>query len=364
MGLFFTRDRENLDYNINDKIKINDLVIFSEQFSVMINAGIPIAKCLQTLGQQTENPVLKRVLYNIRIDIEGGSTFSGALGKYPKVFSELYINLVKAGESGGILDDVLLNIVEYLNKQEAIKLSVKKSLAYPLIVIGAAALAVTFLVIFIVPVFAKVYESMHINLPLPTIMLLGLSNFFVHFWWLIIILIAGLIFGILAAQRNEAARAIIDTYILRLPFVGRIIRLGLISRFVRILGLLISSGVTMNVSLGILEDIVKNKVMVDALVRMRKSIKAGTSISSSILNEKVFPPTVVEMIAAGEESGKINVMLKKSSDLIERDLDFLIQRVLVSIEPILTFFIAVMVGFIALAIYLPMFDIIATVAKK
>lgn len=343
--------------------RTDDIIIFTERFSAMINAGLPIVRSLSALSQQTEDQTLKKIIYSIRLDLEGGETLSDALKKHPKVFSNLYINLVKAGETGGIMAEVLQKMAEYLNKEQQLRQGIRRAFAYPVIVLCAAALVVSFLVIFIVPVFMKAYSKMGLNLPIPTIALSRISIFIGHYWWLILGVIILAIWGYKQVQKIDKARLIIDGFKLDIPIFGNLTRKVSVSRFVRTFGLLVASGVPIVQSLSTVRETSGNMVMSGIIDRVREAINRGKTITEPLSLERIIPPMIVQMVSAGEETGTIDVMLAKSSDFLDRDVDNTIQKLVIRLEPMLTVFLAIIVGFIALAIYLPIFDLVTMIAK-
>ncbi|MEW6101773.1 MAG: type II secretion system F family protein [Candidatus Omnitrophota bacterium] len=340
-----------------------DLAIFSHQFSVMISSGIPLIRALKALGEETANRKLRAILQKVRLDVENGASLSSSLVKHPKIFSNFFITLVKSGEASGTLPLVLNRLASYLEKEEDLRRKVRSAFAYPVIVGIVAFGVMAFLLIFIVPVFKSVYKSLKVGLPGPTVFLIALSNIFVKFWWLVLLVIA-LIYCVIRIARNNAVFGLgIDRIKLGLPLFGPLISKVAISRFVRTLATMIGSGLTLNSSLLVLKDIVGNRVIVNSLEGMRKDINQGLSISDSLKDKKFFPPIVVQMLSVGEESGNLNSMLDKCADFLDEEIDTVIKGLIVKIEPTLTFFLAVLVGFIAMAIYLPMFDLIRQISR-
>ena len=365
-GLYTTainKKKEQYRLIFKDRIKTEDIVIFTERLSVLINAGLPIIRSLQTIGKQTENRALKNVIYGLRLELEGGATFSEALSKQHKVFSDLYVNLVKAGETGGVMDQMLMKISEYLNKDSALRKNIKRAFTYPAIVISVAIIVVTFLVIFIVPVFAKTYQSMRLSLPLPTLFLIGMSKFAANFWWLILMVIFLFLLGYNLIKKSDRGSLAIDNLKLKAPIFGSLNCKVVISRFIHTLGLLVASGVPIMEALGVAREVSNNKVMENIIDKVKVRVRDGGKISEFLLQEQLFSPMVVQMVAVGEEAGVLDKMLKKSADLLERDVDDAVQKLTAYLEPVLTFLLAIIIGFIALAIYLPMFDLISSITK-
>lgn len=345
------------------RVKNLDLAIFSHQFSVMISSGIPLIRALKALAEETNNKRFRTIINKIRFDVENGVSLSDALLKHPKIFSNFFISLIKTGEAAGILPAVLNKLADYLEKQEDLRRKVVSSFAYPVIVSVVAAAVVSFLLIFIVPVFRSVYKTLKINLPGPTIILITLSNIFVKFWWLIILLIGIIYYVFSRLSHAKVFGLMIDKLKLQLPLFGQLNRKVSVSRFVRTLSTLIASGVALNQSLNIAKEIVNNRVIVNTIELIQKDINQGASLADSLKIQSIFPPMVVQMISAGEESGKLEMMLDKCADFLDEDIDTLIKSLVVKLEPTLTFALAVLVGFIALAIYLPMFDLIRQISR-
>ena len=366
MGLYVTetnKEKEELLTLKWERVSTEDIVIFTERFSSMINAGIPIIRCLETIGKQVENPALRRVVYKLSLDLEGGERLSDALAKHPKVFSNFYVNMVKAGEEGGILDEVLQRIVEYLHKEDVLRRNIKKAFTYPIIVLSVTAVVVSFLVIFIVPVFANVYSKMRISLPIPTVILLNLSKLVTSWWWAILGAMVLAIFGYKSFCSTDKGRLALDRLKLRLPIFGPLNCKIAVSRFVRTFGSLVTSGIVITEALNVVREIAGNKVITNIVDNIQSGVREGKRIVDSISEEPLFPPIIAQMIGAGEEAGILDTMLNKSSDILDRDVDYTVGKLVAYLEPLLTVFLALVVGFIALAIYLPMFDLMTSVGK-
>jgi len=340
-----------------------DLAIFSHQFSVMISSGIPLLRALKALAEETDNKRFRTIINKIRLDVENGVSLSSAFAKHPKVFSNFFVSLIKAGESAGVLPTALNRLANYFEKEEDLRKKVASSFAYPIIVSLFAGGVVSFLLIFIVPVFRSVYKTLRINLPGPTIALITLSNALIKFWWLILLLSGFIYYLFRISKKNEIFALALDKLKLRLPIFGQLNRKVALSRFVRTLSTLIGSGLTLNSSLGIVKEVVGNRFMGNTVELIQRDINQGRPISDSLKGQEFFPPIVSQMISVGEESGNLNVMLDKCADFLDEDIDALIKSLVVKLEPSLTFFLAVLVGFIALAIYLPMFDLIRQISK-
>ena len=360
MGLYVTSmKREKAVFAlIPNRVTPSDLVTFSRQFSTMIDAGLPLTKSLRALEKQTESSALRKVISDIRIGIEGGSSLSEAMAKYRSVFSEFFIAMIKAGETGGLLNKVLESLANHLEKQDNLKRTVRSAFAYPTIVGSLAILVVSFLVIVIVPVFKDVYARMHLSLPGPTLALIGVSNFVRHFWWLILLLIGGLMFSYRWINKSPIFRARLDSFKINVPIFGRLIRKAAVARFVRTFGDMISSGVAILESLRVADRVAANRAISKIVKTMTDSLHRGGLISETLGEQDIFPAGVVQMVASGEESGRLGFMLMKSADTLERDVDDIVKRLVVKIEPLMTLIMACAVGFIAISIYLPIFDVI------
>jgi len=340
------------------KVALGDLVVFIRQFSTLISAGISIIKCLSALEKQTENVVLKKAVAGIRIDIENGASLSEAMEKYPALFSEFFIALIKAAEAAGILDKVLLRLADHLEKQDNLRRTVRNAFSYPVVVGVLSILVVGFLVIVIVPVFSDIYRRLGVTLPLPTLILVAISDFVKGFWWVILIAAAAGIVGLKQAVKNTIVRKMWDNVKLKMPVFGRLIRLSSTARFIRTFGDMISSGIIIQESLKVADKVADNKAVSEIVEEMSNNVQSGKLISVALKDQNIFPPSTVQMIASGEESGALDYMLEKSADALERDVDDIVKRLVVKIEPIMTFFMAILVGFIAIALYLPIFDVI------
>jgi len=335
-----------------------DLVIFARQFAVMMEAGIPLITVLKALEKQTENLFLKKVINEIRIDIESGISLSESMEKHPKVFSDFFISMVKAGETAGALNKVLERMAGHLEKQSDLKRTVSGAFAYPTIVGVLALLTGGFLVVVIVPVFKSVYERLNVELPLPTLILIGISNFARGYWWVILIAGAGVVFLFKWIGASSSFKMYIDKFKINMPIFGKLLRKVTAARFIQTLADMMASGVPLLESLRTAERVASNKVVSNIAQAMVGNVQAGGLISEPLQNQDIFSAAITQMIASGEESGRLSFMLEKSADGLDRDVDDTVKRLVVKIEPLMTFFMAVFVGFIAVAIYLPIFDVI------
>jgi type IV pilus assembly protein PilC len=350
--------REARPSRFRKKIKREEIAVLAEQLAVMIDAGLPLVRCLATLAQQNKSESLRQIIDEIRQDVENGTSLADSLAKHPKVFPTLFISLVRAGEIGGVLDGVLRQLADYLDKEQQTRQMVKSALVYPRIVAVLCVLTAIFMVSFVVPRFAMLYERLGIMLPLPTIILIEISNFIVKFWWAMLVGVVGVTLAYMRFRSSRVGRDMLDRVKLHLPIFGDLNRKAAVSRFVRVLGALDASGVPILQSLEVAEPIVDNTVISRIIGDMRANVSSGGDLTTPLLVSRIFPPMVVQMISMGEEAGKLGEALGKSADYLERQLDTIVKRLIARLEPILTIIVAAVVGLFALAIYLPLFDII------
>ena len=345
------------------RITAQDLIIFSRQFSTLISAGLPFITSFDTLIEQTENPRLKRVIAQVKQDVEGGSTIADALERHPKVFSELYVNMIRAGETGGVLDEILERLAILAEHEAETRARVKAATRYPIIVIAATVIAFVVLLTFVVPRFVEIYASFKGTLPLPTRILIWLNKFTKAYWYLIISGIAGIIFGVRWYINTEAGRLQWDNIKIRLPIFGPIFLKLAMSRFSRIFATLNRSGLPILQTLDIVSATIGNKIISRVIDNVRDSARGGKGLVQPMRVSKVFPPIVTRMIAVGEETGKMDEMLVKVSDYYDTEMEYAIKNLSTLIEPILIVIIGGMVLFLALGIFLPMWDMISLIKK-
>jgi type IV pilus assembly protein PilC len=341
------------------RVKLGDLVVFTRQFATMINAGLPIVRALYILSEQTENPKLKDVVVLVRKDVEAGLSLSEALDKHPKVFSRLYVEMVRAGEIGGILDEVLLRVADQLENDQELRRKVKSAMTYPTIVLIIAVLAASFMLIFIVPVFAKMFEDLGGTLPLPTRVAMGASNILTSIFGVFIYgALGAAVFGFLRWKNTESGRKVWGRASLRIPAkIGDVIQKVALARFARTLGTLSAAGVPILQAIEITAVSSGNWVMENALLKSRDAIREGIPIYKPLEDEPVFPPMVTRMIAVGEETGDIDGMLSKIADFYESEVDATVKALTSIIEPLMIVVVGGIVGGIIIAMYLPMFKI-------
>ncbi len=340
---------------IGTGVKRKDLVVFSRQFATMINSGLPLIQCLEILGEQVENPHLGRIILGVSSDVEAGNTLSDSLAKHDRVFTPLFINMVAAGEAGGILDRVLYRLAEYLEKSNNIRRKVKGALIYPGVVISIAIIVTIFLLVFVIPTFAKLFESSGLNLPLPTRFTIAASNFMMAAWPLLLILSIASVVGLRRYYRTDRGEYRIDKLLLKIPHLGELLRKASIARFSRTLGTLLSSGVPILDAMEITATTSGNRVVQEAVLQSRSSIATGDTISDPLGKSTVFPPMVVQMIRVGEETGEMDNMLDKIADFYEEEVDVAVETLTSVLEPILIVGIGMIVGGMVVSMYLPIF---------
>lgn len=340
------------------RIKIKDLAIFSRQFATMINSGLSLLRSLNILAEQTESKALADVIREVRNDVETGGSLSASLEKHPKVFGDLYVAMVKAGETGGNLDSTLLRIAETIESQVALRTKIKSAMTYPVVVFSLVLIIVSAMLIFVVPMFKKLYDELGGKLPAPTQILINLSNIVKNFWWLLGLMLIGFIFGLKAWKKTEKGRMIWDTFLIKVPVFGTLFHKVALSRFSRTLAELIRSGVPILESFDIVSQTVGNKVISAAILDVQQSVREGESIARPLLEHSVFPPMVVQMIAVGEETGAIDTMLEKIADFYDQEVEAAVESLTSLIEPLLIAVMGVAVGGMVIALYMPMFNII------
>jgi type IV pilus assembly protein PilC len=343
------------------RIKTRDIVIFTRQFATMINAGLPLVQSLTILAQQSENKALQEVTRAVVYDVEAGNTLADAFAKHPKAFSDLYVNMVAAGEAGGILDTILLRLAIFLEKNDALIRKVKGAMIYPGVILSVAGIAIAVLLVFVIPTFQEMFASVNMELPLPTRVVIGLSDGLITYWWVILAAVGLGIFGIRKYYGTPVGRKNLDSLLLRAPVLGDIIRKSAVSRFTRTLGTLISSGVSILDGLEITAKTSGNRVVHDAVMESRQSIAGGETIAAPLERSKVFPPMVISMIAVGEQTGGLDEMLAKIADFYDEEVDVAVSALLSLMEPVMIVVLGVIVGGMVIAMYLPIFDMMNAV---
>jgi len=350
------------DFLSNKKpITERDIVIFTRQFSTMVDAGLPLVQCLEILGKQSDNPSFGEIITKIKTDIESGSNLSDAMRKHPKVFNSLYANLVEAGEAGGILDTILGRLANYIEKALALKKKVKTAMVYPGAIITVAVTVVAFLMVFVIPTFATMFSGGGAELPGPTALVMDISNFFTNQWYFVIggpILFFILFKKVYATERGKIE---IDRFALKLPVFGMLIRKVSTAKFSRTLGTLISSGVPLIEGMDICARTAGNKIVEIAILNSIEAIKEGETIAAPLARENVFPAMVIQMIDVGESAGALDSMLSKIADFYDEEVDTAVDGLTALLEPMLMVFLGIVVGFIVVAMYLPIFKMGETV---
>jgi type IV pilus assembly protein PilC len=343
------------------RVKTRDIVIFTRQFATMINAGLPLVQSLNILASQTENKTLADVTKAVVYDVESGNTLADAFSKHPKAFSSLYVNMVAAGEAGGILDTILLRLATFLEKNDALVRKVKGAMIYPGVIISVAAIAICILLVFVIPTFQSMFSSAGLELPLPTRVVIAMSDFLIGYWWAILGVVAAGVFALKSYYATDAGRLQIDTMMLKAPVLGDVIRKSAVSRFTRTLGTLVSSGVSILEGLEITAKTAGNQVVHNAVMESRQSIAGGETIAAPLERSKVFPPMVISMIAVGEQTGGLDEMLSKIADFYDEEVDVAVSALLSLMEPAMIVGLGVIVGGMVIAMYLPIFDMMNAV---
>jgi type IV pilus assembly protein PilC len=345
-------------------VNAKELAVFTRQFSVMIDAGLPLVQCLEILSSQQENKTFQKVLMGTRSAVESGSTLSAAMKQYPKVFDALYSNMVEAGETGGILDTILQRLSTYIEKNVKLQRAVKSAMVYPIGVLTIAGGVIILLLWKVVPVFATLFAGMGVDLPLPTKIVIGASHFVGSIFGLLIVVgIVAIIIGLKVWHGTPQGRFVIDTVILKLPVLGILMRKIAVGRFTRTLGTLISSGVPILEGLDITAKTSGNAVVERALNRVRKSLEEGKSLTEPLRESEVFPGMVTQMIAVGEQTGAMDAMLQKIADFYEDEVDAAVKDLLTALEPIMIVFLGTVVGGVVISMYLPLFTLIGKLAS-
>lgn len=340
------------------KVKAKSIVVFSRQFATMIDAGIPILRCLEILKSQMKDPVLKPVLETVCNDVKGGQTLNEAIGKHPKVFSKLYVNMIKAAELGGILDTILDRLANFLEYEQEIKSKIKGAMMYPVLVLIFSQVMLFVLFSFVLPKFKEIFTGMDIDMPPVTAFLFGIGDFMSAYWWMILLALGGAIFGLKAWGKTPRGRYQLDYFKLKIPIVGELSLKMSVARFCRTFGTLINSGVPMMRSLEIVGETLGNAVLTEAIDNTRISIREGHKLSDPLAESGLFPTMVTHMIDVGEESGRLSEMLVKVGDFYDQEVDATVKGLTSMIEPMLIIFLGLVVGFIAVSVMTPIFTMV------
>ena len=342
-------------------IKMRDIVILTRQFSTMINAGLPLVQAMTILADQSQNKVLAEIMRKVVFDVESGNTVADALGKHPQAFSNLYVNMVAAGEAGGILDTILMRLATFMEKNDALIRKVKGAMIYPSVIMAVAGIAVTVLLVFVIPVFENLFTSAGLALPLPTRIVMGASRFLKGYWYIVLGAIGAAVFMFRRYAATSDGRLKIDKIMLQVPVLGDVLRKSAVSRFTRTLGTLVSSGVSILDGLEITAKTAGNRVVQDAIMESRSSIAGGDTIAAPLKKSGVFPPMVISMISVGEQTGGLDEMLSKIADFYDEEVDAAVSNLLSLLEPVMIVFLGVVVGGMVVSMYLPIFDMINAV---
>jgi type IV pilus assembly protein PilC len=337
------------------------VAIFTRQFSVMIDAGLPLVQCLEILAGQQENKTFKRALIQIRQDVESGSNLADSMRKHPKIFNDLFTNMVAAGEAGGILDTILQRLAQYIEKSVKLNAQVKSAMIYPVAVISIACIVIAIILWKVIPVFAALFKGLGAELPMPTQIVIWLSNFIADYWWLIGGIIFGTIYSLRRYHETYKGRRVLDGIVLKMPILGMLMRKIAVARFCRTLSTLTASGVPILDGLQITARTSGNAIVEDAIMATRKSVEEGKTISEPLADTDVFPSMVVQMIAVGEQTGALDTMLSKIADFYEDEVDTAVAGLMKLLEPVLIAFLGVAIGGIVIAMYMPMFTLIGKV---
>ena len=358
-----TKPKDLMEYLpfLKESVKEKDVVVFSRIFSTMINAGLPLIQCLELLASQEQNKTFAGIIRAIKEDIEGGSTLTDALKKYPKIFDELFVNLVAAGEAGGILDVILSRLSAYMEKAMKLKSKVKGAMTYPASVLVISIGVVAVLLLKVIPVFQKMFEGMGGTLPAPTQFLVNASQFAQNYFYVFIIVIVAVVFAYKRFVATEKGRYVVDSLALKAPVFGQLIRKVAVSKFTRTMSTMMSSGVPILEALNIVSKTAGNVIIENALIQTRKSISEGRTIAEPLMETDIFPPMVVQMIAVGEATGALDTMLAKIADFYDDEVDAAVDALTSLLEPFMMVFLGGVVGGMIIAMYLPIFQMASVV---
>src|ERR1035437_7258517 len=361
MNVVKVEEQSKAKQKTGGSVSMRDIVIFTRQFSTMINSGLPLVQALDILAKQSENKTLQAVTRQVVFDVESAHTVADALSKHPKAFSDLYVNMVAAGEAGGILDTILMRLATFMEKNDALVRKVKGAMIYPGVIISVAVIAITVLLIVVIPVFQQMFQSVNLTLPFATRVVIGLSSFLKGYWYLIGGggVAAFYLFRKYYATPNGQLQ--VDRLMLHAPVLGDVLRKSAVSRFTRTLGTLVSSGVSILDGLEITAKTAGNRVVQDAIRGSRSSIAGGETISAPLAKSKVFPPMVISMISVGEQTGGLDEMLAKIADFYDEEVDAAVSGLLALLEPVMIVILGVVVGGMVVAMYLPIFDMVNAV---
>ena len=342
---------------LRGSVKPRDLSVFTRQFATMIDAGLPIVQCLSILGEQVENKALCVALRSIKRDVEGGATLAEALKKHPKIFDDLYVNMVDAGEVGGVLNTILNRVAMFIEKASKLKKKVKGAMIYPTTIVAVAVIVVTILLIFVIPVFADLYKSMGKALPAPTQITINISNWFVATWYYLIFALVATVVSISCYYKTEPGKLNVDRLLLRFPVIGDLLRKVAVARFSQNMAILLSSGVPILDGLAITARTAGNKVVERAIMQSRVSISQGKTIAEPLKESRIFPPMVCSMVSVGENTGGLDGMLTKVAELYEEEVDDAVANLTALMEPLIMIVLGVILGGLVISMYLPIFQL-------
>jgi len=360
-----SRGKASLQEMLNNmqRVKLRDLVVFSRQFATMIDAGLSVVKCLDILQKQSKNPRLKDVIGQVKHDVAGGTSLTEAIQRHPKVFSPLYVNMIRSAEAGGILDQVLDRLASFLEKEMETRGKIKSAMTYPAVVFSFAMLMLVGLLFFVLPKFKTIFESMGLKLPLSTKLMLNSSDYFQKYWYIALVVLIGSAVLVRVASRTQKGKYAIDAAKLKLPVFGDLMLKTAVSRFARTFGTLISSGVPVLRALEIVSDTAGNLVVSETVVRARASIKEGDKISTPLFASKIFPTMVTQMIAVGEETGRLDQMLTKVANFYDEEVDATLKALTSLIEPLMIVGLGLIVGFIAVSVISPIYSLVGSLGS-
>jgi type IV pilus assembly protein PilC len=340
-------------------VPAKELAIFVRQFSVMIDAGLPLVQCLEILGSQQENKTFAKILQQTRMDVEGGASLADAMRKHPKAFDDLFVNMIAAGEAGGILDTILKRLATYIEKAVKLKSQVKGAMVYPVAVIGIAGIVIAVILWKVIPTFAAMFEGLGAQLPLPTRLVIAASNWFVRLLPFVVVFGIAFVFLFKKYYATYNGRRVVDRMVLKLPILGILMQKIAVARFCRTLATLMASGVPILDGLEITARTSGNAIIEDAIMAVRKGVEGGLTVAQPLKESGVFPPMVVQMIGVGEQTGALDAMLSKIADFYEEEVDQAVANLLTLMEPVMILFLGVTVGGIVISMYLPLFDLIS-----
>lgn len=359
------KQSKGFDLSLGSGVTEKDLVIFTRQFATMIDAGLPLVQCLDILSTQSDNKRFGRILGDVKTHVESGATFSEALRRHPKVFDELYVNLVAAGEVGGILDTILNRLGTYIEKSQKLKRQVRGAMVYPTAILGVAIIVVAVLLTKVIPVFQNMFKEMKAgSLPAPTQVVIGISEGFIKYWYFFVGGLVAIITGLIVTYRNEKGRMVFDTVLLKIPLLGSVLRKVVVARFTRTMGTLLASGVPILDALEIVAKTAGNRVVQRGIMYARQKISEGKDLAGPLAETQVFPPMVVQMIGVGEQTGAMDAMLQKIADFYEEEVDVAVASLTSLLEPIMMVFLGVIIGGLIIAMYLPIFELAGNIKAQ